>query len=73
MVAPTRKGVAVTRSFGRPVTALAEMREAVAHHAVRADPAAERHLTGHRHRRHVGTPAAPASAVATIPTGRVLP
>ncbi len=36
MVAPTRKGVAVTRSFGRPVTAWAEMREAVAHHAARA-------------------------------------
>lgn len=36
MVAPTRKGVAVTRSFGRPVTVWAEMREAVAHHAVRA-------------------------------------
>ncbi len=36
MVAPTRKGVAVTRSFGRPVTVWAEMREAVAHHAARA-------------------------------------
>ena len=36
MVAPTRKGVAVTRSFGRPVMAWAEMREAAAHHAARA-------------------------------------
>jgi DNA polymerase V len=36
MVAATRKGVAVTRSFGRPVTAWAEMREAAAHHAARA-------------------------------------
>ena len=35
-MAATRKGVAVTRSFGRPVTAWAEMREAVAHHAARA-------------------------------------
>ncbi len=35
-VAPSRKGVAVTRSFGRPVTAWAEMREAAAHHAARA-------------------------------------
>jgi DNA polymerase V len=36
MVAPTRKGVAVTRSFGRPVTAWADMREALAHHTARA-------------------------------------
>ena len=36
LVAPTKKGVAVTRSFGRPVTAWAEMREAAAHHAARA-------------------------------------
>ena len=35
LVAPTRRGVAVTRSFGRPVTAWAEMREAIAHHAAR--------------------------------------
>ena len=36
LVAPTKKGVAVTRSFGRPVTAWAKMREAAAHHAARA-------------------------------------
>ena len=34
--APTRKGLAVTRCFGRPVTRWAEMREACAHHASRA-------------------------------------
>ena len=33
---PTRKGLAVTRCFGRPVTRWAEMREACAHHAGRA-------------------------------------
>lgn len=32
---PTRKGLAVTRCFGRPVTRWAEMREACAHHASR--------------------------------------
>lgn len=36
LVAPPRKGLAVTRSFGRPVTALAEALEAVAAHATRA-------------------------------------
>jgi len=36
LMAATRKGVAVTRSFGRPVTAWAEMREAALHHAARA-------------------------------------
>ncbi len=36
LMAATRKGVAVTRSFGRPVTVWAEMREAAAHHAARA-------------------------------------
>ena len=35
-VAPTRKALAVTRCFGRPVTRWAEMREACAHHAARA-------------------------------------
>jgi hypothetical protein len=39
--------------------------EAQAIAAVRANAAAERHLTGHRHRRHVG---APAPVVATIRT-----
>jgi len=34
--APAKKGIAVTRSFGRPVTTLAEMEEAVRTHAVRA-------------------------------------
>ena len=33
---PTRKGLAVTRCFGRPVTRWAEMREACAQHASRA-------------------------------------
>lgn len=36
MMAPTRKGIAVTRSFGRPVMAWAAMREAVASYATRA-------------------------------------
>ncbi len=36
-VAPQREGMAVTRSFGRPVTALAESREAVAAYAARAE------------------------------------
>ncbi len=35
-VTPQRKGMAVTRSFGRAVTSLAELREAVAAHATRA-------------------------------------
>lgn len=35
-VAPQRKGLAVTRSFGRPVTELAELQEAVAAYATRA-------------------------------------
>ncbi|WP_338662654.1 Y-family DNA polymerase [Pararoseomonas sp. SCSIO 73927] len=35
-MAPTRKGIAVTRSFGRPVTTWPEMREAVAAYAARA-------------------------------------
>ena len=36
LVAPARKSLAVTRSFGRPVTALDELREAVAAYAARA-------------------------------------
>ena len=36
LMAPTRKGIAVTRSFGRPVTQWPDMREACAHHASRA-------------------------------------
>ncbi len=35
-MAPARKGLAVTRCFGRPVTRWAEMHEACAHHAARA-------------------------------------
>ena len=35
-LAATRKGIAVTRSFGHPVTTWQEMREAVAAHATRA-------------------------------------
>ena len=36
LAAATRKGIAVTRSFGHPVTTWAEMREAVAAYAARA-------------------------------------
>ena len=36
LVLPARKGLAVTRCFGRPVTRWVEMREACAHHASRA-------------------------------------
>jgi DNA polymerase V len=35
-MAPARKGLAVTRSFGRPLAELAPVREAVAAHATRA-------------------------------------
>jgi DNA polymerase V len=36
LVEPTRKGIAVTRSFGKPVTEWSEMREALASYATRA-------------------------------------
>ncbi len=36
LVEPTRKGIAVTRSFGNPVTSWPEMREAIASYATRA-------------------------------------
>ncbi len=36
LVEPTRKGIAVTRSFGHPVTTWLEMREALASYATRA-------------------------------------
>lgn len=36
LLEPTRKGIAVTRSFGNPVTAWPEMREAIASYATRA-------------------------------------
>ena len=36
LVEPTRKGIAVTRSFGKPVTDWMEMREALASYATRA-------------------------------------
>ena len=36
LVEPTRKGIAVTRSFGNPVTSWIEMREALASYATRA-------------------------------------
>ena len=36
LVEPTRKGIAVTRSFGNPVTTWLEMREALASYATRA-------------------------------------
>lgn len=40
---PARKGIAVTRSFGRPVTTLLEMEQAVRTHAVRAGEKLRRH------------------------------
>ncbi|MET4683666.1 Y-family DNA polymerase [Brevundimonas faecalis] len=43
VTAPARKGVAVTRSFGRPVSTLAEMEQAVRTHAVRAGEKLRRH------------------------------
>jgi len=36
LMEPTRKGIAVTRSFGAPVTSWQQMREAIASHATRA-------------------------------------
>ncbi|MBB5319480.1 Y-family DNA polymerase [Tunturibacter empetritectus] len=36
LIEPTRKGIAVTRSFGAPVTSWQEMREAIASYATRA-------------------------------------
>ena len=36
LMEPTRKGIAVTRSFGNPVTTWTEMREAIASYATRA-------------------------------------
>ncbi len=36
LVEPTRKGIAVTRSFGNPVTSWTEMREAIVSYAMRA-------------------------------------
>ncbi len=43
VTAPARKGIAVTRSFGRPVETLAEMMQAVRTHAVRAGEKLRRH------------------------------
>lgn len=42
-VAPQRKGIAVTRGFGRAVVAFPEMREAVAAYATRAAEKLRRH------------------------------
>jgi DNA polymerase V len=42
-IAPQRKGLAVTRSFGRPVTSLDELREAVASYATRAGEKLRQH------------------------------
>jgi DNA polymerase V len=36
LMEPTRKGIAVTRSFGAPVTTWREIREAIASYATRA-------------------------------------
>ncbi len=43
LVEPTRKGIAVTRSFGNPVTDWLEMREAIASYATRAAEKMRRH------------------------------
>ena len=43
VTAPPRKGIAVTRSFGRPVTTRLEMEQAVRTHAVRAGEKLRRH------------------------------
>lgn len=43
LAAPTKKSIAVTRSFGRPVTTWDDMREAVASYAGRAAAKARRH------------------------------
>lgn len=40
---PTRKGIAVTRSFGRPITTLDEMLEATAYYATRAGEKLRKH------------------------------
>lgn len=50
LAVPPRKGIAVTRSFGRPVTTVQEMTEAVRTHAVRAGEKLRRH---HRLARHI--------------------
>ncbi|MBZ6078819.1 Y-family DNA polymerase [Microvirga puerhi] len=49
LVPPQRKGCAVTRSFGAPITALEEMLEAVSAYATRAGEKLRRHglATGH--------------------------
>ena len=43
LTAPARKGIIVSRSFGRPVSTLAEMEQAVRTHAVRAGEKLRRH------------------------------
>src|SRR5690606_15939286 len=43
LAAPPRKGIIVSRSFGRPVSTLAEMEQAVRTHAVRAGEKLRRH------------------------------
>lgn len=43
LVPPVRKGIAVTRSFGRPVTTLPEMLQATAFYAARAGEKLRRH------------------------------
>ena len=43
LMEPTRKGIAVTRSFGKPVTSWPEMREALASYATRAAEKMRRH------------------------------
>ena len=45
-VEPDRKGIAVTRSFGKPVTCFEQMREAVAAYATRAAEKLRRHRVG---------------------------
>lgn len=72
--APARKGIAVTRSFGRPVTTLAEMEQAIRTHAVRAGEKLRRHQRAapqlqvfYFTSRHRAGPQRSASGVETFP------
>ena len=46
MMEPTRKGIAITRSFGTSVTSWREMREAIASYAMRAAEKMRRYKDG---------------------------
>ncbi|MBV9937053.1 MAG: DUF4113 domain-containing protein [Acidobacteriaceae bacterium] len=49
LLAPTRKGIAVTRSFGQPVTSWQEMSEALTTYATRAGEKLRQHQVVTRH------------------------